>query len=355
VGKNVQLTEEVVVAADRGKVIRTLVLAAMVLVGLNLIARPFLDRFTTNRSTWLIRKKWRLVEDLDQPVDWLALGDSSCNQGLRPDVLAPRLGGRVLNTCTIGDMLVVNDAWMLERHIARVGPPKNVVIVHVYDMWHRSSSVLRKSLLGGIPLPWGFWEKLTPTVELAEADRKAMFLKRYVPLYAENLSLGQAMVHPEGVGGQGFAIDAEGYMRSDVVNPAAVRTDAAQHRRFLASRSFAFSKENRAALDEILRLAEVHGFEVYVASSPLYAEVSASAPFQRYYAELLKQLRKLGSRSPRLHLVLEEPVTFPAERMENADHLDHQAAAIYSERLADAVLAARRSGGAEPVEPPPAP
>lgn len=340
-GKNVQLTEEIVGHARPGKVLGTLLGTLIVFAALNFGARGLLDRFTTNRGYWLIRAKWSRLEQLTQPIDWLILGDSSCNQGVRPDVLSHELGGSVQNLCTMGDMLALNDAWMLQRAIARGAKPKNVVIVHVYDLWQRPAGAkLRETLIAKIPLGWGFWETMRPPLDMSLEQQRAFFLSRYVPLWSENVTLSTWIRNPAKPFSRSFSLDEHGYMRSDVVSPQSVEANYQRHRRLLRGRRFVLSRANRLALEEILLMAEEHDFHVYIANSPLYAGLASNEDFQVYYRDVQEGLREVVKRNSRRSYVLDEPMVFEASQMENADHVNHEAAAVYTERLAAAIRGA---------------
>src|SRR5438128_2449200 len=102
----------------------------------NTAALFVLSRHPVNHGYKVIGAKWELLREQERPVDWLVLGDSSGNQGVVPAVLSERLGGSSLNLCTVGDLLAVNDAWMLETYIGTVGAPRKVLMVHAYDIWH---------------------------------------------------------------------------------------------------------------------------------------------------------------------------------------------------------------------------
>ncbi|MEB3229478.1 MAG: hypothetical protein VKJ64_00600, partial [Leptolyngbyaceae bacterium] len=89
----------------------------------NGLANGFFIYLISQRSFFLASHKWTLLNNLEEPIDWLVLGDSSCNQGVIPEILSRELGGTTLNLCIFGPLLVFNDAWMLEQHIRQVGPP----------------------------------------------------------------------------------------------------------------------------------------------------------------------------------------------------------------------------------------
>src|SRR5262245_9968724 len=131
--ENKQLAQEIVGPTTPRKILLTLLGTVSVIALINLV---FVFQ-SMNLGYRVIQQKWEMLLDLKQPVDWIVLGESSGSEGVTPDIISQELGGKALNLCTIGNMLVVNDAWMLDKYIAKFGPPRGVVIVHVYDIWDR--------------------------------------------------------------------------------------------------------------------------------------------------------------------------------------------------------------------------
>jgi hypothetical protein len=341
--RNVQLTGETVVQANGRHVAVTLLVAALVVLVGNMGALAFVRNIPMNRGYWLVEQKWAKLEARREPADWLVLGDSSCNQGVRPDVWKDVTGEAAQNLCTIGEMLATGDAWMLERHVERHGPPrKGAVIVHVYDVWHRPASpALRGGLLAHIPLPWGFWERLSPTLDLQPAERAGVLAAKYVPLYADHASLAVVALRGVAFEPPRFSLDEGGYMRWNEPNPDAVRADAEQHINFVSNVRFKASSENRDALARIRALADEHRFHVYLATSPIVEDLPRVGAWRRYKATVDAWQRKAIEGSRYVHLVQRTPVTFRPDEMENADHLTHDAAARYTATLAKSVLEAR--------------
>jgi hypothetical protein len=77
---------------------------------------------------------------------------------------------------------------MLEYYIDHFGPPQNVLIAHVYDVWGRSFS---PGYLGELPLAWGSWKELSYAADWAKEVKaqREIFLTRYFPLYSQNRTL----------------------------------------------------------------------------------------------------------------------------------------------------------------------
>ena len=119
------------------RVVLSIVLTLGIVIGLNILVRIYLDIRPESSTDRLIAYKWELVEGQTEKVNILILGDSSANQGVNPEIISEAFGGRVLNAATIGNWVLVDDVWLLETLINTVGPPDSVILVHVYDVYHR--------------------------------------------------------------------------------------------------------------------------------------------------------------------------------------------------------------------------
>jgi hypothetical protein len=349
---NVQLTGETVSPSTGRAVALTLAVALLVVFVANFGARALLRAVPANRTYWLVERKWELLESLPKAPAWVMLGDSSGNQGFRPDVWREAMEGDAVNLCTVGDLLPVGDAWMLERLVERLGPPSSgVVIVHVHDVWGRGTGALVGPLGARVPLPWGYWERVRPPLSPSRSELATLWLSRYLPLYAENTTLTRLALSPLRRAPPPLRLDDAGYMRWDEPNPKSVRSDVAGHLRSLGQSEFAPSRFDEAAVRRVAELAEQHRFHVYYAPSPVADELAQSRAFQARLVQLRAWLGTLAGSSPWVHVLAEPPPSFPAEQMENADHLTHEAAGRYTLLLAEAVKRAVASASPAPSTP----
>ena len=301
----------------------------------NFVVAPRLLVGGRNLAGWIIGHKWRLLMGMEQPVDDLVLGDSSCNQGVNPVTLANALGDRsAVNLCTIGDMLALNDAWMLQEYVERFGAPRRVIIVHVYDIWSRSFNLDR---VGSIPVGITTLRRLKPEVRLKRWQLRAYLESRYFPLYSSNVSL-QTRLRPgdprirQTPGPR--RVDSLGFLADTVAYPDSVELDVQGHLKFLTEETFKLSADNRRSLERISALAKEHGFEVYLASAPLNRGLAEAESFRKYFRQVQQSLAGVAGEGSRMHLIFDPPMTFPASEMQNADHLVLEAANRYSEALA---------------------
>lgn len=315
----------------------------------NFVVAPRLLVGGRNLAGWIIGHKWRLLMGLNHPVDDLVLGDSSCNQGVNPVTLARALGDqRAINLCTIGDMLALNDAWMLQTYVERFGAPKRVIIVHVYDIWSRKFNWDR---IGSIPIGLLSLRRLQPEVQLQRWQLRSYVESRYFPLYSSNLSLKTRLRAGDPVSRNAPGprrVDSLGFLADTVAFPDSVELDLQGHLRFLQEDSFKLSRDNERSLGRIARLAEKHGFEVYLVAAPVYQRLAEADSFREYFARVQQSLAGQAGEGSRVHLVFDQPMAFAAGEMQNADHLVLSAANRYTEELARRIrrIEARPTGSA---------
>ncbi|MEM7712016.1 MAG: hypothetical protein AAF349_00230 [Cyanobacteria bacterium P01_A01_bin.68] len=329
---NQKIPQEITKPIKSKEFFLSLIGTVMLVIIFNFVAKLYLKENTTNRGYWIINQKWEILRKQKKPVEWLILGDSSCNQGVVPSILNERLDTSSINLCTIGDMISLDNSWMLETYIERFGKaPKNVLIVHVYDAWRRS---INRPVFAQVPLNWGYWKQLEPKLNLAKRDTLQLFLERYIPLYSQNQSLSLLLKSPYDAfnRNQNFQLTEDGFMIWEEPNPEFVEVQKEMHLDFTRKNEFNLSSHNREALEHIVKLAEKHDINVYLTNSPIYEKLYEHEDFKAYFAQLQDTLDGYAAKSDRVHYI-REPITFPKEQMENADHLVYSAAKVYTKKL----------------------
>ena len=314
------------------QIILSLICPWLIFALANVGANLYLKNFPENRGYWLIQQKWSMLLNLKQPVDWLVLGDSSCNQGVSPQVLENQLSGKAVNLCTIGDSLVLSDAWMLSQYIKKYGAPKNIVMVHVYDIWTRE---INWDVTSQTPLAWGYWNQLEPNFKLTFSEKKKVFLNKYVPLYSQNTSLKKIIKNSDRLFKNNYQLAEHGFMAVTKANTWEVEEDTKRHLKDVSkNNNLSFSNTNQQAIDTIVKLAEKHNINIYLANSPLYEKLYQNPDFQAYYNQVQAELQTISDRHKNIHLLMAKPMTFSKEEMENADHLIVSSAETYTRQLA---------------------
>lgn len=333
------VTPEVVRPSTAARAAWLMVAIVVGFVALNGVARWYLQRHGTNLGYRMVHAKWQLLAELDAPpLDWLVLGDSSGAHGVVPEVLTEVLGGRAVNLSIVANLLIANDAWMLEEYIERYGAPKNVVLVHTIDIWHRG---YKSALIGQIPRPWGLWRRREPRIELTAEHELNVFLSRFVPLYAESQTL---RAHVKALGPPNpldLKMTASGFIPAREHQPGRFGRDRARTERFVDRNRFKLSDVNRRALDRIGALAGKHDFDVYLVHGPSYVGIERRATFQRYLDTERSGLENATRKHGRLHVV-PDVFGFEARQMEIFDHVVPKVAPDYTRMLATRLKARRQ-------------
>jgi hypothetical protein len=320
----------------RRGLIATIVTAVLIVAGANLAVSAIFGRTTANRGYETIEAKWDLMAEQTEPVDWLLVGDSSCNQGLDPRVFAER-GVTALNLCTTGDMLVVGDVWLVEEYLREVGPPRNGILVsHVYDVWARDAESLEATAW---VIPGGDgWRRNRSLLEASLHERLMAQIGDLIPLYTQPASTIRLMTDPAAVlDAPAPQLTGDGFERAGEARPAQVRGDAAGHRASITTTDAAPSRLNRLAMSKLAELTDEAGVPLVVAPSPLYEELWPDPAFQRRFHQTSDFVDAVADDHPSVVPLRADPWLYPAEEMQNADHLAVAAASRHTGVVIDAL------------------
>jgi len=310
------------------------VLGTMAITGaINLAAVKLLEGSAYNSGYLRIQEAWSRLDGQDGPADWLVLGDSGCGNAVVPEILEQSLEGSVTHLCTIGNMGLLDDAWLLGAHIELYGPPgKGVLLVHVYDVWQRASPPV--GLLAHVPRPLGFWKRFEPPVDLNWHEATDLFMARHLPLVGARESV-EDMVNGRIREFRGR--DERQVPGAEVADTARVRSDFRNHVAHADSTRFAIAPKNLEALDLIARLAIDYEFDVYLANSPLWEGLAADPAYQEYASELEAVLTAYARDNFSVHQVT-GTMTFGLRDMtRTVDHIQAGPAVRYSRDLATRV------------------
>ena len=332
IGRGSKRIPKEVIPATGWRRIVTVVAGTLLLTAIiNFASVCYLFGNTSNIGYLLLRAKWNLLRNLTHPVDLPILGDSGGNQGVDPSILKDKLGFSAVNLCSIGDALILNDAWMLGEYISRFGAPRAVLVIHSYDIWSRDKNI---SVLAQVPGRWWQW---TPSANLTLKERVKIMLCRYTPLYAENRTLAELLQHPWTAFPSALKLNPDGFMPESTATPARVVSDAAAHKAFVRENGPVMSDDNRRALEWMAQTARNSNCDLFVANGPLYDSLYADSAFQVYFARLRTAIADIAAGNDHFHYILSTPMLFPKEKMQSADHLAIAAAREYTTRLAEVI------------------
>ncbi|OQY43767.1 MAG: hypothetical protein B6242_14075 [Anaerolineaceae bacterium 4572_78] len=330
-------TPEINTTTDFYRILKIILSMLFIMLIINMLTIRHLKWYTTNLGYLLISYKWHLLQNMEEPVDWFIVGDSSCNQGLIPKTFTAELDGTAVNLCTMGFMGAIDSSWMLESYVAKFAPPKNVLIILAPINWQYG---LDARVVGKIPLPWGFWKRLPPYVNLSFSEQKIVFLSRYAPFYTENDSFRQfaqrAILTPHKIFEKPQLLgdfSADGYMKREEVKLDAAMFQIEAQLELVRTNPFTASEITKRTMEHVVSLAEQHNINVYIIHGPLSDEFYKHPDFQNYFVDVDVWLEKIAQQSDHVYY-LPQVVTFPAHEMEDTVHALHSAAQKYTKEIA---------------------
>lgn len=310
---------------------------AVILIGVivtNYWVSGYLNRNTTNFGAWLTHRKWEMLSEQKTPVDVLILGDSTCNQGINPNVIKQEHGLSSLNLCTTGPSALVGDAWMLEEYVRRVGPPKHVIIGHAYDVWFRN---LDPSIWPNVPRPGLAYTQ--SSIKLGKDRVVSALIRQNLPLYSQDLTL-KSMLMPNGPKLPGpdaldpnkaLVVDALGFYSESGPNLRAVRRDLGRWARKKKYPAF-LSSDNKQAIEEVARLADEHDFSVTYVNGPFYDQAYEKPNVKSFVDRQAQVVKAFFKDRPSLRYCRNRHL-FPAAMLRNVDHISVEGSIEYTKRV----------------------
>lgn len=316
---------------------------------INVVWFLYLDAYLRDGSRRTVSQKWEILAGMREPVDWLLLGDSSCNQGVIPEVLSQSLGGSSVNLCTIGPVTTVHQAMMLEAYVARFGAPTHLVLVNAFAI---TAEAFDPRVLAKAQVSWGLSPMLRFSPEtISVSSQLEIAFARYLPLYYENREirtlLRRAVEAPSALLVRPFrlALTADGYMpmHDPLLTDEAIREIDQQ---LSATDGIRFTDASVRGVERLVALAERYGIRTFVFTGPMYEGLTRSPLFQRYFPPVQRWWSAIAARTSHVTYV-DALHTFPLWQMgDDAQHVTHVAAEIYTRQIADDI---RRVEGGAPV------
>ncbi len=328
------ITDERPVESSAGRAFWTVLATLQNVLGFKQVGLQLLNEFGTNMGYWVTSQQWKALDEGVGEPEWLIFGDSTAITGIVPEVFDETLEATSRNFATFANLLVVNDAWMLGEYIRQHGPPKNVLLVHTMDIWHR---VWRAEVVAKVPRRFGFWERIEPTLDLEWHSKWKVIKGQYFPLYAESATAAKVLKRPWLVGERWFRMTPGGHVPGRPHDEARVVRDLARARKLVKGGRFRMSRANREALQTICHLAAAWKFDVYLAWGPSHEAMEVDEAYQAYHRRVGRELGRLADGCPRLTFIPQQ-FYFPNEAVDvHIDHLTPQYAPEYTHRLARAL------------------
>ncbi|OQY43764.1 MAG: hypothetical protein B6242_14060 [Anaerolineaceae bacterium 4572_78] len=315
-----------------------IIVTLLILLFINLGLAWFLSYHTTKPSYMLVKTKWQLLENLQKPVDWLIVGDSTCNQGIIPKLLIETMAetGTGLNLCTIGGVGTIDDAWMIQSYIDRFGvPPQNILIIHGVVTWRLEPD---PPYLAAIPNIRHLKKHGVPPFAMPFMSEVDLIRNQYLPLHTQlqtvKRSLKEYFSNTNHQSEKIYYIHPDGYMQFEIADPEYVEQHYQSRVIMFQNQPFYIADINRQMINHIIKLANQYQMNVYIIDAPIYERLYQHDAFQVHLNQLQPWLESMANQSEYVHYI---PLvaTFSKNEMENTDHIIHKAAIVYTKQAAE--------------------
>jgi len=279
---------------------------------------------------------WSGLIHLSAPVDTLILGDSAAWFDFLSGPVADRLGGTAFNIGTIAFTSLLSDAWMLQYHVNNFGPPRNVILLRSCVSYELTHNLEYMSI---VPLPWGYWDQLGPAPVWRAGEQRELqlaMLSQNFPLYSESDVLSYRLTHPMQLFSQPAIslLPYPVYSRGTMV-PAELEGLLENP---VWTSPFTPSSDSINALRAMSDLATKFGFQLYIAVGPEWDRAYEDPARQSKVSSMEKWLAQFTN-PEYVHLVLENPLIFHEDQMQDANHLRPGAAQQYTEAVVEEIVA----------------
>lgn len=313
----------------------------LIMLMINAVTAVILANNKFDRGQEIVEKKWQLLQGLEDPVDYILLGDSSPNQAFDPQIVIDELDLYGVNLATIGTFGFVDDVWFLQSYLESYDAPKTVIIAHSFDVPQRDFEPLE--LLGTyhVPLTSAITHSKLSDFSYIE-NAFTVYQRRLFPLHYRNQTVirvinrflrGQ-LDKPE----VDFFMDDYGFMpwnNGTIINIEEKLDFTVQ---LIMSEQYPdqFSEVNLRAIQYITELAQEYHFDLYFANGTNYVELEKIFPTIR--SKLDQQYEDIAKTNSNTHYI-STTFTFPLEAMESLDHIYADYAQQYTRELMSLVWA----------------
>ena len=317
---------EYIPAVSKSKFVTSTLLPLAFFLILNLMLVAFFKIKNPNRGYEVIKKKWTLAQEYQGSIDWLVIGDSACNQGFNNKVFEQNIKGKSLNLCTIGDMLVWDDVWLLEQLIDRNQIPKNIILSHTYDVWQRSE----------IPeLSFQQVPQLDFKTSLDVPYKKNRFVQ-FFPIIYQVKTIIHLLFNPGTLSKADLSYSTQGQQIITNHFKEKIKKDQKRHEATSES-TFKISEENMEAFLKLIDLTKQNNIKLHYVHAPILENILDHSSFKNKYTQYINSINQLCSQH-NIKLISTEAIPFKLEELEaSIDHISFLASERYTEYIAQEI------------------
>lgn len=310
----------------------------------------FFSRYISNDTNCKIKAEIRIAQRRDANYDILVFGDSSAAQAIDTARLDEYTGLTSFNFALMGDATLAGNYFLFKKYLAAHKIPKYVVLMNVYDVWHRGYSDETFQILA-INFPWDF-------IKMAfypQIDRERyLYLIKEISAYI--LPSQRYRYEIKNIIGTKEASDyrskhiksilkferkllkLKGFSEEKEMDENSIMLDMHEHKDLVKSNEFVVSKLNLYYLDMFLRVCERNDIKVFLCFPPILKELYEQEIKGNYLRSYESFLRDKSRYYTKAILVTDGFYVVPMTSLSyTIDHLNEKGASDFTRILGEKI------------------
>ncbi len=323
----------------------SLIFLFLAIISVEIFVVVFRDEILGGGQSDTIQAKIKLGRE--RSADLIILGDSSASENIDPAIIEKKTNYSSLNLATVGDSLMIGNYFQLQDYLKYHQPPKAILLMFVYDFWHRRPNNL---------VYRNYYNFIIKEIIFNPDSLKvnSYFLAFLMPSFRYRLDILKIM-NPASIINGGHLLSSfrsikeerdwfrirvyekSGFLPVFRSFPEYYSLDVKWHQRFLSGSDFYVSKSNQYYLSKISSLAKENNIKVYYAAPVLSKDIVGYEPGQSYLNGCLSFINGLSEKYD-FKIINEDYYSLDALAHSNSvDHLLAGEAEKFSSFLADRI------------------
>ncbi len=295
--------------------------------------------YRSNPTNAKIKAKINIAQRSSLSYDLLIFGGSTAVGGINAKTLEKNTGLTCFNFALIGDATVAGNYFLFEDYLRFHKPPKYILFMDAYDLWHRDIGYCGVSDTLTINFPketanllgYSLLNYILPS-QRYKYEIRALIRSKNIIAYLNGLQAKSSKFTREILENKGSSIFEE-------KNAPNVRKDLLNHEIFINSQKFSVSKINRNALDRFFGRAKEKNIIVFIASPPIFKEFYDYGINGEYLRSYKSFIESLPSSYDNAVLLNKDFYAVAIDKLSlSIDHLNIGEAHVFTKMLADSIL-----------------
>lgn len=334
-----RLAGEIDHPAGAAGVAGVLILAALVVFGVNAFAVAKSPASARTYDGMIVAKKWELASESLAAEGIAVIGDSSGNFAVSTDVLEAEFGVPARNYCTYGRFQATGSAWFLDEVIAASGTPPSVVL---FVTGSRTFLLDPTGFeFAQVPIGWTESGSRLPAVGLGPLRTLQFLAARALPLFAQHKSFERSLLKGTWqIRADVLPVGPGGTTRLPGAYPGGVAPFAkTMLGEMAAAEGPVPSARETAAIEALVKDADARGYDLVFVDGPIWEGLVDRPVHKAFLGRIHDCIDRACAGSDRARRLDAPLQAFPATELENPFHIVPAASARYTKELADRLRA----------------